>query len=136
IPSKRGPEALRLILDDYDQNKQQGENFMSYYDRKTQTYFYDYLKHLSSADNLSDQDFVDWGNEEKYEQKIGVGECAGVVIDLVATLLLESEEKTEKALEAFNAGKYAHSIYNSYSSMINTAKALLISENKKTNTQI
>lgn len=136
IPSKRGPEALRLILNDYDSNKQEGENFMDYYDRKEQLYFYNYLKPLSEVDNLVAEDFVDWGNVEKYEQKIGVGECAGVVIDLVATLLLESEEKIEKAEASLAEGNWAHSIYHSYSSLVNTAKALLISENKKTNTQV
>ena len=37
--------------------------------------------------NLVDSDFIDWGNEEKYEKAVGIGECAGVVIDLIATLL-------------------------------------------------
>src|SRR5690606_9980208 len=98
IPSKRGPQALRLILDDYEQNKLEGENFIAYYDRKEQLYFYDFLKPLSDVENLSDEDFIDWGSKEKFEQKIGVGECASVVIDLVATLLLEGEEKLEESV--------------------------------------
>ena len=43
--------------------------------------------------NLTQEDFIDWGNDEKYEKAIGVGECAGVVIDLISTLFFESEEK-------------------------------------------
>jgi hypothetical protein len=35
--------------------------------------------------------FVDWGNADNYVKAVGVGECAGVVIDLVATLLLEAK---------------------------------------------
>ncbi|MCM5661504.1 HEPN domain-containing protein [Galbibacter mesophilus] len=135
IPSKRGPQALRSILDDFQQNKEEGENFLAYYDRKEQKYFYDYLKPLSDTDNLTEDDFVDWGHDKAYVQEVGVGECAGVVIDLVATLLFESEEKIEKAQLSFNEGKWADSIYQSYTSLINTAKALLTAENKKTNTQ-
>jgi sulfite reductase (ferredoxin) len=56
------------------------------------------------------------------------------VIDLVATLLLECDEKLEKAREALEQEKWAAGIYYSYSAMINAAKALLTSENTTTNT--
>ena len=46
-----------------------------------------------------------------------------------------SEEKIEKAQFSLEEKKWADSIYQSYTSLINTAKALLIGENKKTNTQ-
>ncbi|WP_419212466.1 HEPN domain-containing protein [Maribacter sp. X9] len=133
VPSKRGPQALRLILDDFDANGN-GRSFPDYYAEKGQMYFYDFLTPLSSVDDLTPDDFIDWGNEERYEKAIGVGECAGVVIDLIATLLFESEEKIQNAQEMFEAGKWAASIYHAYSSMVNSAKALLTSENTKVNT--
>jgi len=133
IPSKRGPEALRLILDDY--NTHGGEApYADYYADKGQKYFYDFLKPLSEIDNLVAEDFIDWGTSERYKKAIGVGECAGVVIDLVATLLFESDEKIQNATETFEAGKWAASIYYSYASMVNSAKALLTAENAKVNT--
>lgn len=135
IPSKRGPEALRYILDDFDQNGE-GKAFVDYYEEKGQMYFYDYLKPLSDVDNLVPSDFIDWGNTEKYEQAIGVGECAGVVIDLIATLLFDSQEKLETSKLNLEEGKWAASIYHAYSSMVNTAKALLTSEKTKVNTHI
>ncbi|RUA17217.1 MAG: nitrite reductase [Flavobacteriia bacterium] len=133
IPSKRGPEALRLILDDFEANGN-GANFTEYYEEKGQHYFYDFLKPLTDVDNLTQEDFIDWGNEEKYVQEIGVGECAGVIVDLVATLFLESQEKIENAEEAIQQGKWAASIYYSYQSMVNSAKALLTAEKQKVNT--
>lgn len=135
IPSKRGPEALRLVLDDYDKNGN-GLSYADYYAQKGQHYFYNFLTHLSDVENLTAEDFIDWGNKERYEQAIGVGECAGVVIDLIATLLFESEEKIQNAQYTFEEGKWAASIYHSYSSMVNSAKALLTAENTKTNTHI
>lgn len=135
IPSKRGPQALRAILDDYDANGN-GVPFVQYYEEKGQMYFYDFLKPLSDVDNLTASDFVDWGNTEKYEKAIGVGECAGVVIDLIATLLFDSEEKIATAKLNLEDGKWAASIYHSYSSMVNTAKALLTAEKTKVNTHI
>lgn len=133
IPSRRGPQALRLILDDYEANGK-GLPYEVYYAEKGQLYFYDFLKTLTDVDNLTDEDFIDWGNTERYEKAIGIGECAGVVIDLVATLLFESEEKMDNAQASLEEGKWASSIYHSYSSMVNSAKALLTAEDNKTNT--
>ncbi|WP_420551541.1 nitrite reductase [Tenacibaculum aiptasiae] len=135
IPSKRGPEALRILLNDFEDHKQEKEDFLTYYDRYGKTYFYDLLKHLSDTSNLNQDDFIDWGHDKNYVKAIGVGECAGVVIDLIATLLFESEEKIENATGALNEKQWSDSIYHSYSAIINTAKALLTSEGAKTNTQ-
>ena len=133
VPSKRGPEALRLILDDYESNAN-GSSYVSYYTEKGEPYFYHLLKPLAAVDNLAPDDYIDWGSEEKYQKAIGIGECAGVVIDLVATLLYESEEKILSAISTLHEEKWAASIYHSYSAMVNAAKALLTAENTKTNT--
>jgi sulfite reductase (ferredoxin) len=135
IPSKRGPDALRLLLNDIEKNQQKEENFLEYYDRQGKTYFYDLLKVLSDTTNLEPSDFIDWGHSENYVKAIGVGECAGVVIDLIATLLFESEEKITSAEEALKENQFSDSIYYAYTAFVNTAKALLISEDVKTNTQ-
>jgi len=135
IPSKRGPESLRILLDDFEENQQKEESYLAYYDRNGKIYFYDLLKNLSDTSNLKPDDFIDWGHNENYVKAIGVGECAGVVIDLIATLLFESEEKINNAEEALKENQFSDSIYHSYTSLVNTAKALLISEDVKTNTQ-
>ncbi len=134
IPSKRGPEALRLLLNDFESGKNERESFLNYYDRQRKTYFYDLLKHLSDTDNLTADDFIDWGHNKSYVKAIGIGECAGVTIDLVITLLFESEEKIKKAEEAIKEKQWSDSVYHSYAALINTAKALLTVENAKTNT--
>ena len=133
VPSKRGPEALRRILNDYEANAN-GISFVEYYKVTGDRYFYDLLNDLQDVTNLTQDDFIDWGEEEKYVKEIGIGECAGVVIDLIATLFLESEEKIENANESYNNKVYSSAIYHAYSSLVNSAKALLLAENKKTNT--
>ena len=133
VPSKRGPEALRRIFKDFETNVEQGENFLDYYDRKGKIYFFDLLKDLSDASNLNPGDFIDWGHEENYVKAIGIGECAGVVIDLVTTLLFESEEKMDLAQKSLDDEKWADAIYHSYASIVNSAKAIMTSDNLKTN---
>ena len=134
VPSRRGPEALRLVLDDF-QAHGNGKLFFEYYKEKGEKYFYHLLKELSNTDNLTPEDFIDWGTQETYVKAIGVGECAGVIIDLIATLFLESQEKIEEAKESFENKVYSGAIYEAYRSMVNSAKAILISEDIKTNTQ-
>jgi len=133
VPSKRGPEALRRILNDFEANKN-GKQFVDYYREKGEKYFYNLLNDLQDVTNLTQEDFIDWGEEGKYIKEIGIGECAGVVIDLIATLFLESEEKIENAKESFENGVYSGAIYYAYQSLANSAKALLLADNQKTNT--
>ena len=132
IPSKRGPQALRILLDDFEANAN-GLDFLSYYDEKGQIYFYELLKELGDASTVTPADYVDWGNTEEYKIAVGVGECAGVVLDLVATLLLEAKEKIDIAQKCLEEGRWSDSIYHHYAGLINAAKAILLSESVSTN---
>ncbi|WP_418509181.1 HEPN domain-containing protein [Corallibacter sp.] len=134
VPSRRAPIALRRLLDDFQINAN-NLPFEDYYQDKGQMYFYDMLTDLSDVSNLTQDDFIDWGNTEVYEKAIGIGECAGVVIDLISTLFLESEEKLELAKEALENNVYSHAIYHTYNAFVNSAKAILLTENKSTNSQ-
>ena len=134
IPSRRGPDALRFILNDFEANGN-GLSFLNYYDAKGEKYFYEFLKPLADITNLTEADFVDWGNADNYVKAVGVGECAGVVIDLVATLLLEAKDKLTFAQEAFDDAKWSDAIYLAYAGFVNGAKAILLAENQKTNHQ-
>ncbi|MFV8362768.1 HEPN domain-containing protein [Flavobacterium sp. ZT3P35] len=134
IPSRRGPDALRLILNDFEANAN-GQSFLNYYDAQGEKYFYEFLKPLADLTNLTEADFVDWGNADNYVKAVGVGECAGVVIDLVATLILEAKDKLTYAQEAYEESKWSDAIYHAYAGFVNGAKALLLAENQKTNHQ-
>jgi len=132
IPSKRGPQALRLLLDDFEANGEELD-FLSDYAQKGQMYVYALLKELADPAKVTEEDRVDWGRNENYEVAVGVGECAGVVIDLVATLLLEAKEKLDLGQEALENGRWSDSIYHHYAGLINAAKAILLSEDISTN---
>ncbi len=136
VPSKRGPEALRVILNNYEENGQTGEYFHEYYDRQGEKYFYTLLKPLADLQNLVDDEFIDWGASDSFATEIGVGECAGVMIDLVATLLFETQEKFEWAELALADKRWADSIYHAYSVFISGAKALLLDKSVNVSTQM
>jgi sulfite reductase (ferredoxin) len=135
VPTKRVLQVIDLLLTDYKREKLPKENFHAYYDRQTKDYFYRLLKPLADTSNLLVEEYVDWGHEGTFATAIGVGECAGVIIDLVATLLLEAEEKLEWAQKALDKGQWADSIYHSYSTFVWTAKALLLDKGVSSRTQ-
>jgi len=136
VPAKRADAVLRMVLNDYKQHSIEDELFHQYYDRQGKDYFYQMLKPLADLSTLKDEEFVDWGHEENFVPAIGVGECAGVVIDLVATLLYEADEKLGWANESFANGAWADAIYHSYNVFISSAKALLLDKNANVGTQI
>jgi sulfite reductase (ferredoxin) len=134
VASKRGPDVLRALLADFADGAVEGEYFNSYYDRRGKDYFYQLLKPLADTSTLQESDFIDWGQQEKFKTEIGVGECAGVIIDLVATLFYEAEEKLQWSAEALENSSYGDSIYYSYVALISAAKALLLDKQVHVNT--
>ncbi len=126
VPSKRAPQVLRAILNDYQAKADTYKNFHHYYDDLGKDYFYQLLKPIADQTTLTDEDFVDWGHQETFVTAIGVGECAGVVIDLVATLIFEAEEKFQWAKNAADNKAFADAIYHAYNAMVSGAKALLL----------
>ena len=135
IPSKRGPESLRTLLRDYETNGFDGEYYSDYYARQGKNYFYQLLKPIADLKTLVDSDYIDWDHTEQYVTEVGVGECASVLIDLVATTLTEAGEKLGWAREALADGRWADAIYHGYNTFITGAKAALMSRDIPTNTQ-
>ena len=132
LPTKHIPAALRTVLIDFEQHQLPHETFADYHARVGDRHHYHLLqKHVEGdAEDL----FVDWGSDQPFKPEIGVGECAGVVIDLVSTLLLEAREKLDHGQEAMQTQDWGHAIYHAYASQIAGAKALLVREGLKTNT--
>jgi sulfite reductase (ferredoxin) len=135
LPTKRIPEALRLLLNDYESNSKNGEYFNDYFYRSGKNYFYQLLKPLAELKDALPEIFIDWKSQEAYKPEIGVGECAGISLDVIGTVIKEAEEKTEAALEGLKEGIWADSVYNSYSGFVIGAKALLLSVDVQCNTQ-
>lgn len=135
VPSKRGPSVLRTLLDDFELNAIEGETFNSYFDRNGRPYFENLLKPHADLSALVAEDYKDWGYDELFKPAIGVGECAGVMVDLVTTLLFEAEERLDAAKTSLDEKYFADSIYHSYSAFVHAAKALLLTKQVPTNTQ-
>lgn len=135
VPSKRILKVVQLILNDFLQFHDNEEDFHAYYDKRGTTYFYNLLKPLADLEQVNSDEYVDWGQSDRFATAIGVGECAGVIIDLVATLFFDAEEKLVSAKEALNQKRYADAIYYGYAAAIHAAKAKLIEKGIRCNSQ-
>lgn len=135
VPSKRILKVVRLLLDDFLEFHENEEIFNDYFDRQGNTYFYNLLKPLTDLEEILPEEYLDWGQDERFTTAIGVGECAGVIIDLVATLFSDAEEKWDAATEAFQDSRFADAVYYAYAAGIHAAKAKLIEKGIRCNTQ-
>lgn len=135
LATKRIPDAIRIILNYYLTKTLEGEYFNHFYQRmggkKT---FYDLLKGLGSIEDITASDLMDWGQENEYEQVIGVGECAGVILDVVGTILNDSVEKLSWAKASFEEHRYNDATSHAYASFVVAAKALLLKNDIACNT--
>ena len=128
VPSKRIPETVDRITGRFLADKQPGESFQAYVKRigkaacKTML---DDLMIVPEHDAAPDI-YVDWADAREYTiGDIGVGECAGEVVNPIDFQLAACEREAfeaQLALEAGDAGKAAQLAYDS---MLHGAVALL-----------
>lgn len=134
IPTKRIPQAVRNLLNDYFSNAEENELFNIYYRRQGKSYFYNLLKPLADKENVLPEEYHDWGQNSDYVQEIGVGECAGVSYDMVSAIIEEAEEKIDLAKTTIANSSFADSIYHSYAGLVIGAKAILLAKDVTCNT--
>ena len=136
VPTRRIPQVIRDLFHDYKANASEGEYYNDYVVRQGKRYFYDVLKPLGDSTTITEEEFYDWGQDKEYIQEIGVGECAGVSLDVIGAILNDASNKVIDAGEALKAGHLPDAAYHAYSAMITGAKALMLAEDKKCNTHI
>ncbi len=134
IPTKRIPETVRTLLNDYEANAEETEYFNEYFRRQGKIYFYDLLKHLADPSTLTPEGFQDWGYEDDFVPEIGVGECAGVMLDLVGTIINDAKDRLASGKEALEISRWADAIYYAYNAFVIGAKAALLDNDVHCNT--
>lgn len=133
LPTKRAIKAVDIILKDYKKNGK-GLLFNQYYQQFGNHYFYDLLKELANQP-IEEHEYLDWGHQQKFAMNIGVGECAGVTIDLAQVIQYEIDEKVEAAKATISQKLYADAIYHAYNILVHSAKLLLLKNGIKYNSQ-
>jgi len=137
IPTKHTPAMVAHLLDNYlTERENENETFQAFYWRLGKKYFYSLLKPFANVDDIAEDIYFDWGKSAHFTPEIGVGECAGVMVDVIGSIITDANEKHDASKQALKAEQWADAIYNSYNAFVVGAKALLLSEDIKCNTQI
>ncbi|MCE2772473.1 MAG: HEPN domain-containing protein, partial [Bacteroidetes bacterium] len=134
FPSKRAPAVLRVLINDFEYNAT-GESYREYFLRRGKMYFYQLLKAFGETDDITDDLLIDWNSDKKFALAVGVGECAGVKIDLVTVLLHEAEDAIRASEEQVNKSRFADAAYHAYNAIIHAAKAVLLDDGIQVNSQ-
>ncbi|HVV45949.1 MAG TPA: nitrite/sulfite reductase, partial [Bryobacteraceae bacterium] len=128
VPSKRIPETVELITSRYRAERLDKERFQ------------DWIKRIGKAeckkmiDNFTalpthDEDpslFSDWGDPREYSiGDIGVGECAGEVVDPIEFQLTACEREVFEAQLKLDAGDIDNASVMAWEAMLHAAQALL-----------
>lgn len=133
LPTKKAIKAVDTLLNDYKANAAD-LLFNDYYQKQGNHYFYNLLKPLANEAVVGDE-YLDWGQENKFSLNVGVGECAGVVIDLSDAITYEINERIASAQETLDLKRYADTIYHSYTIFINVGKLFLLKNGEQYNSQ-
>jgi sulfite reductase beta subunit-like hemoprotein len=78
VPSKRAPDAIRKIIQHYQDNRSEGEEFVAFVDRvgpKSFDPLLDEFKEVGPVHKDIDM-YMDWGKDELFTVVRGEGECA------------------------------------------------------------
>jgi sulfite reductase beta subunit-like hemoprotein len=79
LPAKRVPEAVERIIRHYEDNRENGEQFIDFFDRTGKEPFDEALKYLTLPPEFSEESepiFIDWERDVHYVLERGEGECA------------------------------------------------------------
>jgi sulfite reductase (ferredoxin) len=128
VPSKRIPETVDRITSRYLAGKQPGESFQGYVKRigkaACKTMLEDLM--LIPEHDAAPDVYIDWADARKYTiGDIGVGECAGEVVNPIDFQLAACEREAFEAQLALEAGEAAKAARLAYDSMLHGAVALL-----------
>jgi len=135
IPSKKVPDALRIILSDFSKNNLDNKTFNEYYKEKTKAYFLELLTPLANNTKLTDSDFYDWGMDKEFET---IKTAPATVVDIDWTVFYTDEAKIrfKESNISYESEEYADAIFHNYASLISYAKAVLIKNNIAVNKEI
>ena len=79
VPAKRMPEALRMVVGYYQEERTEGEEFKDFVERVGTAVFEPMLQTLGNVGELNRESldqYIDWDKTVKYVLERGEGECA------------------------------------------------------------
>ena len=131
VPSKRIPEAVKRITEQFVSNKLENETFQDFIQRigkRALKQLFDDLIHVPTHDENAEF-YSDWGDPREFTLgDMGAGECAGEVVSLAEFDLAAAEAQVFEAQIQLEEKNYHKADGLAYSAMLLAAKGLIKTE--------
>ena len=128
VPSRRIPDVVSRMTENYVQGKKAEESFQDYIKRIGKRQVKQILDDLTHVPpHLDDPSFyTDWGDTREFTVgDMGKGECAGAVVPLVQFEFTSCEREAFEAQVFLEEGDYEKAYKTAYIAMLHAAKALV-----------
>ncbi len=129
IPTKRGPQVVKKILELYRAERKNEELFSDFVQRIGKDQIKQELAEftLVSSYDSSPDDYHDWGQKEQFVLHQGVGECAGVEMQATSKFS-EAENFLLQSENLYRFDQYTDTIARSIQGIVSAANVLLRDE--------
>lgn len=127
VPSKRVPDAIRRLTEVYDSQKEGAETFGEFVERVGRAHMKQSLADLAEMPTYDENPdvYIDSRQSWEYKKSVGVGECAGEVVDQAEFLLSDADRLNFEATIALEAGRAGEASTKSLEAQDKAADALL-----------
>ena len=132
VPSKRIPEAVLTITEYYVRQRLKDERFQEFVARVGKKAVKDLLEDLTKipAHEVDRSYYSDWGDPREFTlADMGVGECAGEVVNQAEFTLAASERELFEAQLLLDSGYAQPAVKAAYASMVRAAQGLVKDQN-------
>src|SRR5665213_741591 len=134
VPSKRIPQAMKLLTDKYTKERQPGENFQKFINRVGKVAIKTLLQNLATlpTHEAEPEMFTDWGDPREYTiGDIGKGECAGEIVAPSEFSLTAADSKVFEAQLKLDAKDLKGAVELAYDSMVSAAEGVIRNHNRE-----
>lgn len=129
VPAKKVPDLIKRFLEDYAEDKQNGEDFYAFLERKGKDDMKSLVKDFSSLPTYEEDKsfYFDWGAEEEFSLAgLGPGECGAGVLNMIVGDIDDAKRLLYKAEKGIEAGETEDSSDDLLKALVLATKALLV----------
>ncbi|MBI2952663.1 sulfurtransferase TusA family protein [bacterium] len=131
IPSKNAPAAVRLLADTYRKERKEGERFNDFIRRLGKARLRDLMADLRAVPAFEEGSdyYRDWGHDAEFSLKdMGVGECAGQLVEMVELQLSESDRDIFEANLLLEKGRHGEALERVFEATLKAMSAMLTTQ--------
>ncbi len=128
LPARNIPSAVSQLISVYQNDRLDNEQFYQFIERKGVDYLHSMLDKYATVPSYAEapDKYSDWGSNSEFIVKLGAGECAGGVVDIIEDFLTAGNREAYKADMLFEAGEYEKSIEWLNRSVLSIARGMLV----------